>query len=131
MKISRRNKRQMPNRRSYSFDKSAVFREDIIKPRVLIEWYATRERDRGNAWNRGKLLLNLLLGASNVCFIGYIGIGNRDAKRLKFARADKSRIDVRQTYECADHQSCTNQQDGGQSNLRRDKKIAGAMSLAV
>src|SRR5215472_7248452 len=121
----------MPNRRSYSLDKRAVFRENIIKSRVLIEWDTTRERDRGNARNCGKLLLNLLLDTGNVGFVGYVGIGNGDAKRLEVARTDKSRIDVRQTYECADHQSCTNQQDGGQGNLRRDKEIAGAMSFAV
>src|SRR4029077_738493 len=114
----------MPNRRSYSLDERAVFRENIIKARVLIEWDATCERDRGNARNCGKLLLNLLLDASNVGFIGYIGIGNCDAKRLKFAGADKSRFDVRQTYECADHESCTNQHNGCQRDLRRDKKIA-------
>src|SRR4029077_7114880 len=131
MKISRRNKHQMPNRRSCSLDKGAVFRENIIKPRVLIEWDATRKCDRGNARNSSKLLLNLLLDAGNASFIGYIGIGNCDAKRLNLARTDKSRVDMCQTCECPDHQSRTNQQDGGQSNLCRDKKIAGAMSLPV
>src|SRR4029077_9398183 len=96
MKISGRNKHQMPKRRSFSLDKVTVFRENIIKPRVLIERDATCERDRGSARNRGKLLLNLLLDPSNAGFLGYIGIGNCDAKGLKFDGTHKSRIDMRQ-----------------------------------